>query len=414
MTKDDMYMKKNKAFNVALATTLAASAVVAVAPTQADAAATFTDVKTSDVHYTSIMNLAERGIVSGYGDGTFRPNNGVTRGQVAKIIAGILELDTKNVNNPNFTDVSTSNEYYGPIAALVEEGIISGYGNGTYGPSNTLTRGQMAKIITNAFELVADNTENPFTDIEKSGFKEEILALYANEVTTGTTATTYDAASKVTRGQLASFVVRAEKATQSEETPEETPNEPVAPVTPGGGGYIPPVSETETALDKAIKAVATSASTNASGLTFTYNDYTTNTVDVTIDQNKLGRTIADVRKELHTKADEENTSLGSVIVNLKIDEALEIYDAAKSVEITMGDYKTPEPINVNSYITLSNGKLTVERGPLVLEIDQFVDDAIKANGIEGAAKLGDIKTTFAGKKITVQLGSETFYLNVLQ
>lgn len=207
-------MKKQsykKLFNVALTTTLAAGAVVAVAP-QAEAAISFKDVKETNTHYANIMNLAERGVIRGYEDGTFRPGDSIKRGNAAHIIAEIIGLDTKNVKNPNFKDISTKNSNYGAIAALANAGIINGFEDGTYRANDMLTRGQMAKIIDNAFKLASNGEPLPFTDVQNSQYKEHIAALYANNVTTGVTPTFFDAKSNVTRGQLSSFVVRAEKA----------------------------------------------------------------------------------------------------------------------------------------------------------------------------------------------------------
>lgn len=207
-------MKKQsykKMFNLALTTTLAAGAVVAVAP-NAQAAVSFPDVKETNSHYENIMNLAERGIIRGYEDGKFRPGDSIKRGNAAHIIAEIIGLDTTNVKNPNFKDISTKNSNYGAIAALANAGIINGFEDGTYRANDMLTRGQMAKIIDNAFKLASNGEELPFTDVQNSQYKEHIAALYANNVTTGKTPTFFDAKSNVTRAQLSSFVVRAEKA----------------------------------------------------------------------------------------------------------------------------------------------------------------------------------------------------------
>lgn len=229
-------MKKQsykKLFNVALTTTLAAGAVVAVAP-QAEAAISFKDVKETNTHYENIMNLAERGVIRGYEDGTFRPGNSIKRGNAAHIIAEIIGLDTKNVTNPNFKDISTKNSNYGAIAALANAGIINGFEDGTYRANDMLTRGQMSKIIAKAFKLTATGETVPFTDVERSQYKEHIIALFENSVTTGVTSTFFDTKSFVTRGQLSSFVVRAEKAVK-EEPPVVTPPV-VTPPTGGGGG----------------------------------------------------------------------------------------------------------------------------------------------------------------------------------
>lgn len=210
-------MKKRKLFNIALATSMATAAIVAVAPVDAEAAKSFSDLAPTDPHYPNVMNLTERGVINGYPDGTFKPYEPIHRGHAAKILALALGLDTKNVKDPGFKDISKSYPYYGEIAALVEAGIINGFEDGTYGPNKHLTRGQMAKIISRAYELKGDTKNLPFTDIAISPYKEEIAALYDNKVTVGSTPTTFSPVAPVTRGQLASFVVRAEAATAAVE-----------------------------------------------------------------------------------------------------------------------------------------------------------------------------------------------------
>ncbi|MER1984837.1 MAG: S-layer homology domain-containing protein [Solibacillus sp.] len=219
-------MKKQtykKLFTVATASAMAAGAVVAVAPTQADAASPFKDLKETNTHYSNIVELTQRGVITGYEDGTYRAGNSINRAQAAKIIAGVLGLDTTNVKNPGFSDVSEKNANYGPIAALANAGIINGF-EGKFNPAGTLTRGQMAKIIDNAFNLSGgEEITFPFTDVAKSQYKVHIANLFANEVTTGVTATKFDEKSPVTRGQLASFVARAEKVAGSEKPGTEKP-----------------------------------------------------------------------------------------------------------------------------------------------------------------------------------------------
>ncbi len=207
-----MNKKYNKNINAGLASVMALGSIVVAAPMTTEASAKFLDLNTNNQHYNAIVNLAERGIIKGFGDGTFKPGQSVTRGQAAKIIAGVLELDTTNVVNPGFTDVPTTHEYYGAIAALANAGIIRGYGDGTFGHGKTVTRNHMAKMIAGAFELTAPAESTlPFKDVSaESEYAGYITALYAKAITTGTTPTTFSGASNVTRGQLASLVVRAE------------------------------------------------------------------------------------------------------------------------------------------------------------------------------------------------------------
>lgn len=78
----------------------------------------------------------------------------------------MIKLDTENVKNPNFKDVSTANGYCKSIAAMVEKGIIGGYHDGRYGPNDPIKRGQMASILVKAFDLPRDiGDNNPFKDV---------------------------------------------------------------------------------------------------------------------------------------------------------------------------------------------------------------------------------------------------------
>ena len=202
---------KNKYYIATLAGTVAASSVVAPSFTEA-AGKSFPDVKADDYFSDAVSNLVDRGLVKGFPDGTFKPYSSLTRGQAAVILAGALELDTKNVKNPNFKDISTTHPYYGAIAALANAGYIKGFEDGSYGAGKSITRNHMAIILAKAFELKASTgATTPFTDIYPD-YKGYITALYENGITTGNTKTTFGGLSNVTRGQFAEFLLRAEKA----------------------------------------------------------------------------------------------------------------------------------------------------------------------------------------------------------
>ncbi|MCR8851969.1 5'-nucleotidase C-terminal domain-containing protein [Lysinibacillus fusiformis] len=193
-----MENKRNKF----LTATAAALAITAVAAAPASAASSFSDVKENHADYEGISALYAAGIISGFPDGTFKPDTNVTRGQAAKMIAGALKLDTKEVVNPNFKDIDAANTYYGPIAALVGLKVISGYGDNTFRPNQTITHGDLAKILSSIPNLP-----------ELEGAKN------------------HEASKSVTRGQLATLIAEA-LTTLNPETPEtETPEKPEKPET---------------------------------------------------------------------------------------------------------------------------------------------------------------------------------------
>ena len=111
---------------------------------------TFTDVPPTHTFYPFIERMARRGIIGGYGDSTFRPGNPATRGQIAKIVANAANFN-EPVSGQTFTDVSPTHTFYEFIERIARRGIIGGYGDGTFRPGNNATRGQTAKIVSNTF-----------------------------------------------------------------------------------------------------------------------------------------------------------------------------------------------------------------------------------------------------------------------
>jgi len=121
----------------------------------------FTDVPPGSTFYPFVRCLACRGIVTGYADGTFRPGNNVTRGQAAKIIANSADYqDPIPPNRQTFNDVPVGSTFWVYIERVALHGAISGYECGGQGepcpgryfrPGNNLTRGQLAKIDSEAF-----------------------------------------------------------------------------------------------------------------------------------------------------------------------------------------------------------------------------------------------------------------------
>jgi hypothetical protein len=110
----------------------------------------FSDVPKTHTFYEYIETAFNRGIISGYGDGTFRPDNNVTRAQLCKIIVLAQQWEIDTSGGPHFTDVQPSHLFYGYIETAYHHGIISGYGDGTFRPDNSATRGQICKIVYNA------------------------------------------------------------------------------------------------------------------------------------------------------------------------------------------------------------------------------------------------------------------------
>jgi competence protein ComEC len=171
-------------------------------------AASFKDVQTSYRFYNEISFLSDLEYISGYTDGKFGPEDKVTRAAAAAIIGRALELDgTKR--KTIFKDVSSTNFASGYIDSAVEAGIISGFPDGTFKPGQTVTRGQLAIFLARAFELTESTTVN-FKDVSKTAAAYPFIGkILAAEITAGYPDNTYRPNVAVTRAQFAAFMARA-------------------------------------------------------------------------------------------------------------------------------------------------------------------------------------------------------------
>ncbi|HEX8221949.1 MAG TPA: S-layer homology domain-containing protein, partial [Chloroflexia bacterium] len=134
---------------VTVTPTATATATATVTATSTACNMVFTDVGEASPFYSYIRCLACKGIVGGYSDGTFRPHNNVTRGQASKMLANSAGFD-EPVSGQTFSDVPPGSPFYTYIERLAGRGHISGYGDGTFQPGSWITRGQLAKIASNA------------------------------------------------------------------------------------------------------------------------------------------------------------------------------------------------------------------------------------------------------------------------
>ncbi len=117
---------------------------------------TFTDVA-SDAWYAGFVGrLAELGLTSGFRDQTFRPDDQVTRAQMATFLVRAVErLRPGDPGATGFSDVSSDHTHAAAIAGLVRAGVTTGYSDGTYRPDEPITRAQMATFLVKAFGLTA-------------------------------------------------------------------------------------------------------------------------------------------------------------------------------------------------------------------------------------------------------------------
>lgn len=183
-------------------TIVAAGLVVASAST-GWAQHRYHDIGPNDTHYEGIEMLSEAGIVGGFDDGYFRATDGVTRGQLATMIATAAHLET--TGEPPFEDVSADHTHARGITALAELELVRGYPDGSYRPDRLVSRGQVA-VLAEAYRLDGGG-DPPFSDVTADHpHAPGIAAITGHGHASGFEDGTYRAELPVTRGQIATLL----------------------------------------------------------------------------------------------------------------------------------------------------------------------------------------------------------------
>lgn len=128
---------------------IASICVIALMLTTVAFAATYTDVAEDSAYYEAVETLNKLGIVTGYEDGTYKPEAGVTRAEMAALIARIQGFgDSASAQAAtDFADVPASHWASGYIANAAASGIINGYGDGNFGPEDNVLFEQAVKMV---------------------------------------------------------------------------------------------------------------------------------------------------------------------------------------------------------------------------------------------------------------------------
>lgn len=202
--------RNKKLFLSTMAMTVAVSAmgVSASSPVEAAKIKPFKDVPEKHYAYDAVMHMAEKGIIKGYADNTYRLNKPVTRAQAAKMIALAIGAKPTHVYKIDFKDVKEDNGAYDHIRALTQRGLFMNQEK--FNPNKSLTRGQMAKLLVLGYHIVFDDNDFIiFDDVHKKmGAYEYIITIAELNITTTRPGGKFNPNAPVTRGQLAAFLYR--------------------------------------------------------------------------------------------------------------------------------------------------------------------------------------------------------------
>ena len=146
----------------------------------------------------------------GYEDGTVRPNGSISRAEVATVLFRLLKDDVRaqNLTEDNaYSDVSGTAWYAAAVSTLSKMGVISGYPDGTFRPNAPITRAEFAAMIAR-FDETAKSADTPFTDISGHWAENAIGKAYGNGWVEGSSKTVFCPESNLTRAETATLLNR--------------------------------------------------------------------------------------------------------------------------------------------------------------------------------------------------------------
>ncbi len=168
----------------------------------------------------AINFVAARELFGGIGNDKFDPNGVMTRAMFATVIARLEGANLSEYTKSNFTDVGI-NEWYGPaVAWAADKGIVSGYGNGKFGPNDKITREQMAVIFTKYLKFIDQGPSGnwminvPYSDKDQISkwALEGVAFATIKGLSTGKEGNRFDSQGTATRVEVAAVVTRLVKS----------------------------------------------------------------------------------------------------------------------------------------------------------------------------------------------------------
>ncbi len=229
MVKEDLSMKKDRilravSFVLAVAMMLG---INGVRPVQADGDQEASKSKFSDVqdkskyYYEPVQWASKNKITYGYDDGTFKPENVVTRAQMVTFLWRLCGSPAPKTKKSPFKDIKSSDYWYKPAIWGNENGIVMGYKDGTFGPKKACTRAQAVTFMYRMSDKKTHGKTQNYTFSDLKGKEKEYyykpaywgmkVAIVVGLATDKSTVKKFNPQGKITRGQMVTFLYKLSK-----------------------------------------------------------------------------------------------------------------------------------------------------------------------------------------------------------
>ena len=172
----------------------------------------FVDVATGSYYEDAVDWAVENGITQGTDDTHFSPDGICTRAQAVTFLWRTAGSPASKTHAMPFTDVPVGSYYYDAVLWAVENGITKGTSDTTFSPNMICTRAQIVVFLWRSEKSPAAGTANPFADVKSTAYyADAVLWAVKENITKGTTNTTFSPDADCTRAQIVTFLWRCKK-----------------------------------------------------------------------------------------------------------------------------------------------------------------------------------------------------------
>ena len=172
----------------------------------------FTDVPAGSYYEDAVIWAVDKGITTGTSATTFNPNGICTRAQAVTFLWRTAGSPAAKSSAMPFADVKAGSYYETAVLWAVENGITKGTSDTTFSPNMTCSRAQIVAFLWRSEKSPAAGTANPFADVKSTAYyADAVLWAVKEDVTKGTTNTTFSPDADCTRAQIVTFLWRCKK-----------------------------------------------------------------------------------------------------------------------------------------------------------------------------------------------------------
>ena len=172
----------------------------------------FTDVPAGSYYEDAVIWAVDKGITTGTSATTFNPNGICTRAQAVTFLWRAAGSPAAKSAVMPFTDVKAGSYYETAVLWAVENGITKGTSDTTFSPDATCSRAQIVAFLWRSEKSPAAGTANPFADVKSTAYyADAVLWAVKEDITKGTTNTTFSPDADCTRAQIVTFLWRCKK-----------------------------------------------------------------------------------------------------------------------------------------------------------------------------------------------------------